>query len=168
MRDGRQCLWYIYAHFTLPGVESAGLKIAFAVIDLTSIKLIGGDGGLGNFWSRWCDCMARVTDNPAWSTCQHIFADEMRESKMMNVCVRDYDELARDRVERTWGHLGKKRRACFERARLRGNLSQTQHPERETAPAGCSRHGGTRCCICASRWTGPGPSDVSAATQRIC
>jgi hypothetical protein len=77
----------------LPGVESAGLKIAFAVIDLTSIKLAGSDGGLGDFWSRWCDCMARVTDNPAWSTCQHMFADEMRESKMMNVCVRDYDEL---------------------------------------------------------------------------
>jgi hypothetical protein len=71
MCDGRQCLWYIYTHFALPGMEAAGVKITFAVIDLTTIKLIGGDAGLENFWNRWCNCMARVTDNPARSTYHH-------------------------------------------------------------------------------------------------
>jgi hypothetical protein len=136
MCNGRQCLWYIYAHFALPGMEADGLKITFAVIDLTAIKLIGGDLGLGNFWSRWCDCMARVTDNPARSTCRHLFVGGIRKSKMMNMYVRDYDDLERNRVGRTWGHLVKKRRACFERARLRDNhirtlgiLSGKPHPQ---------------------------------------
>jgi hypothetical protein len=82
-------------------VETAGLEIIFAVIDLTTIKLVGGDLRLAGFWNRWCDCVGRVTDNPARTTCQHLFVGEMRKSKMMTMCVRDYDELPRDHAERT-------------------------------------------------------------------
>jgi hypothetical protein len=71
--------------------------------------------------------MARVADNSARSKYQHMFVDEMRESKMLNVCVRDYDELPHDRAERTWEFVEKKGRACFERARLRDNRAQTRH-----------------------------------------
>jgi hypothetical protein len=97
-------------------MASDGLKITLTVIDLTAIRLIGGELGLENFWSRWSDGMTRITANPARSTYQHLFVDEMRESKMMNICVRDYDELEHNHADRTWGYLEKKGRACFERA----------------------------------------------------
>jgi hypothetical protein len=163
MRDGRQCLWRIYAHFALPGVESAGLRITFAVVDLTSVELVGGDLGLEDFWNRWCDCVSRVADNPARSTYQRLFANEMCESKMMQMCVRDYDEQPYDHAERTWEFMEMKGRACFERARQRENLSQTQHSlsGEKTTPAGDDGRCGSRCPISTARWTGPGPSDSS-------
>jgi hypothetical protein len=89
-------------------MASSELKITFAVVGLTAIKPIGGDLGLENFWSRWCDCMDRITDNPARSTFRYLFVGEMRKSKMMNVRVRDYDELEHDRAETSWGYLEKK------------------------------------------------------------
>jgi hypothetical protein len=121
MCNGRQCLWYIYAHFSPPGVETAGLEIAYAVIDLITIKLIGGDDGLEDFWNRWFDCVSRITDNPPRTTCQHLFVNEMRKSKIMAMYV------LRDYVEKTWEHMELKGRACFERARQRENLTQSQH-----------------------------------------
>jgi hypothetical protein len=43
------------------------------------------------------------------------------------MCVRDYDELLHGHVEKTWEHMEQKGRACFERARQRENLTQSQH-----------------------------------------
>jgi hypothetical protein len=40
--------------------------------------------------------------------------------------VRDYDGLRHGRVEKTWEHMEQKGPACFERARRRENLTQSQ------------------------------------------
>jgi hypothetical protein len=113
--------------FCAPRHGDCRLKITYAVIDLTTVELIGGDDGLGDFWNRWFDCASCVTDDPPRTTCHHLFANEMRKSKMMTVCVRDYDELLRDHVDETWEFMEMTGRACFERARQCENLTQSQH-----------------------------------------
>jgi hypothetical protein len=40
---------HLYAYFALPSMASDGLKITYAVVDLTAIRFIGADNGLGNF-----------------------------------------------------------------------------------------------------------------------
>jgi hypothetical protein len=45
----------------------------------------------------------------------------------MAMYVCDYDELAHGRIEKSWEHVEQKGRACFERARQRENLTQSQH-----------------------------------------
>jgi hypothetical protein len=52
---------------------------------------------------------------------------EIREALMMVAYVHDYDELLEDHPDETWEWLEMKGRACFERARKRGNRFQSQY-----------------------------------------
>jgi hypothetical protein len=74
----------------------------------------------------------------------------MRESKMMALCVRDYDEVNHDDARKTWEWIEQKGRACFERQRQRDNHVHTlgvvsgkvtATPEYETSVPGAEGDG---------------------------
>jgi hypothetical protein len=125
MRNGRQCLRRIYTYFALPSMATEGLKVTYAVIDLTAIKLIDADAGLEHFWNRWRDCIIRIADLPKRPVYQHMFADEMRKSKKMALYVRHFDEMEHDDARETWEWLETRGGACFERQHQRDNHTQT-------------------------------------------
>jgi hypothetical protein len=81
--------WHIYTFFALPRVANDGLNIKYTVVDLVAIKLVGGDAGLGDFWGRWHDCVARVRSPPNKDDYEYVFVDEMRETKLMANYIRD-------------------------------------------------------------------------------
>jgi hypothetical protein len=115
----------IYKYFALPSMVTERMKVTYAVIDLTAIKLVDGGNGLEDFWSRWCDCVMRVVGLPKRMVCQHMFADEMRKFKMMVLHVRDYNEMDYDDPNKKWEWVEHKGRACFERQRQRDNHIRT-------------------------------------------
>jgi hypothetical protein len=111
---------------TMPVVHLRSLRAAkhgvrrtrdpFTLIDLIAIRLIDGDLGLENCWGRLSDCIVRIADLPARSTYQYLFTDEMCKSKMINMRVRDYDEMEYNRTNETCEYLEQKGRSCFEHA----------------------------------------------------
>jgi hypothetical protein len=88
--NGRQCLWRIYNHFALPSMATDGLEVTRTVIDLTAIKLIGGDNGLEDFWNRWRDCVIHVVDLP----------ERMVRQRMDNARIQD-DGVVRPGLRRS-------------------------------------------------------------------
>jgi hypothetical protein len=125
--NGRQCLWRIYSYFSLPGSITLGLKVIFAVLDLSAIKLVGGDDGLVRYWDTWSHCVKRIMDNPPRTTCEHLFVGEMGQAPVMRKHVQNYDDLNEGHIDETWEWIEKKGRACFERARQRDNRAQSQY-----------------------------------------
>jgi hypothetical protein len=83
-------------------VAADGFEVLYIVIDLDHIKLIGGDSGLGDFWNRWRDCVIRVKHLPGRLVYQNFFADEMRKAPLMQLYVRDYDEMTFLDSNKTW------------------------------------------------------------------
>jgi hypothetical protein len=96
--NGRQCLWRIYSYFSLPGSATLGLKVTYTVLDLSTIKLVGGNEGLVRCWGAWSHCVKRVMDNPPRTACEHLFVDEMRQAPMMLKYVREYDDSTEGHV----------------------------------------------------------------------
>jgi hypothetical protein len=111
----------------MPGVETRGLMIARAVIDLVSIKLVGGDEGLGDFWNRWYDCFVRIRNLPRRGDYEYVFVYEMRSARMMVQYIKDYDEMDWNNPNETWQWLIKKGRASPDRARKRDNHIDSLH-----------------------------------------
>jgi hypothetical protein len=127
MPNGRQCLWRIYTFYALPGMETRGLTITCAVIDLVSTKLVGGDEGLGDFWNRWCDCFVSIRDPPERDDYEYVFVGEMRPTTLMVQRIRDYDEMDWNDPNKSWQWLIKKGRASYDRARKHDNHIDTLH-----------------------------------------
>jgi hypothetical protein len=65
------------------------LTFTYTVIDLLSIKLVGGDAGLDDFWNRWYDCFVRIRNPPNRDDYEFVFVDEMRRTKLMTQYIRD-------------------------------------------------------------------------------
>jgi hypothetical protein len=120
-------VWRIYSYFSLPGSITLGQKVTSIVLDLSTIKLVGGNEGLARCWDTWSHCVKRIVDNPPRTTCGHLFVDEMRQAPVMLKYVREYDDLAEGHIDETWGWVEKKGRACFERARQHDNRTQSQY-----------------------------------------
>jgi hypothetical protein len=103
--DGRQCLWHIYKYFAVPNIANQGLGVTFTVIDLTYIKLIGGNAGLGEFWNERRKCVARIVEVAHRSIFEHFFVGEMRNAPLMGAYVLEYDEADVGTEKHTWEWL---------------------------------------------------------------
>jgi hypothetical protein len=60
--------WRIYSFFSLPGSIMLGLDVTYICLDLSAIKLVGGNEGLEKFWDTWSHCVKRIMDNPPRTT----------------------------------------------------------------------------------------------------
>jgi hypothetical protein len=119
--NGRQCVWYIYKHFASPNVSQHGLKVSYTVIDLTRAKLRYGDKGLVEYWDKWIGRISNIRRLPRRSEYQDIFVDEMRKSDVMEVYVREFDDMKDNDRNKTWEWLGKRGLIMFERDHERKN-----------------------------------------------
>jgi hypothetical protein len=95
------------------------------VIDVTYIKLIGGDAGLGKFWNKWRKCIARIIEVGHRPIFEHFFVGEMRNAPLMAAYVLEYDEADVGTGKHTWEWLLEKGRASFQRERERDNHLQS-------------------------------------------
>ena len=89
MCNGRQCLWRIYKYFASPSTGNAnqGLRVTYAVVDLSLIKLFGEDAGLGGFWNKWAKTISKIIDVGHRSIFERLFANQMRNAPLMTACV---------------------------------------------------------------------------------
>jgi hypothetical protein len=46
--------------FSLPGSTTLVVKMTYSCLDLSTIKLVGGSEGLGEFWDTWSHCVKRI------------------------------------------------------------------------------------------------------------
>jgi hypothetical protein len=137
--NGRQSLWFIYKYFASrnTGDVDQGLSVTYSVLDLTYIKLQGGNEGLEKYWNTWAKTISNIADGGGRrSVFEHLFVDEMREAPLVEAYVLEYDEADPGAEKHTWGWLLKTGQASFQRKRGRRNLQQQRKAFRGIPQAG--------------------------------